>query len=108
MSMTIGNRLKGARLAAGYPVAADFARLVGETKQYLANIEKDAVTKPDPHKLLNIARALNVSLEWLISGEGLPARTSEMTPEESEIVSMLRSLSNDKREMILSMIRSVK
>ena len=69
--MSLGKRIEGARIALGYPNAAAFSRKVGIDKQYLWNLEKDKVEKPDPSRMVMLARALNVSIEWLITGEGV-------------------------------------
>lgn len=61
-SMSLGTRIEGARLARGYENGAAFAREAGVSKQYLHNIEKDLVKKPDPDQLMKIAYALKGSV----------------------------------------------
>ena len=104
--MSMGERIKGARLARGYAVAAEFARDAGVSKQYLGNLEKNRVEKPDANQLVKIARAASVTVDWIMTGEGLPSRTSSLSPEESEHLAMLRSLSDDKRTLVLTMVKS--
>lgn len=63
--MSLGKRIEGARLARGYEESAAFARACGVSKQYLYNLEKDLVKKPDPAQLMKIAITLNVTLDWI-------------------------------------------
>jgi transcriptional regulator with XRE-family HTH domain len=70
METSLGERIVQTRLEHGHPNAAAFARSIGFEKQYLWNLETDKVVKPDPLRLVALARALDVSLEWLITGEG--------------------------------------
>jgi transcriptional regulator with XRE-family HTH domain len=70
METSLGERIVQTRLAKGHKNAAAFAREIGLEKQYLWNLETDKVTKPDPLRLVTIARSLDISLEWLITGEG--------------------------------------
>lgn len=97
--MSLGKRIEGARLARGYEEGAAFARACGVSKQYLSNLEKDVPTKPDPGQLMKIALVLNVTLDWLWTGEGLPSRNQMIDAEEWEIVSIYRRLSYDTRKI---------
>lgn len=97
-AMSLGNRIIGARLARGYEQSAEFARSCGVSKQYMNNLEKDKVTKPDPSQLMKIAIALNVTLDWLWTGEGLPGRNQMIDSDEWDIVSLYRRLSYDGRK----------
>ena len=107
LPMSFGNRLEGARQARGYEESAAFARACGVSKQYLYNLEKDLVTKPDPAQLMKIALALNVTLDWLWTGEGLPSRNQMIDHEEWELVSSYRRLSYDVRKRAREMINAL-
>lgn len=105
-AMSMGERIKGSSLAAGYSIASDFARLAGVSKQYLGNLEKNRVEKPDANQLVKVARAANVTVDWLMTGDGLPSRTIGLSAEESDHLAMLRSLSDDTRNIVLTMVKS--
>lgn len=103
--MSLGQRIKGARLARGYMNAAAFARHCGVSKQYLGNLEKDKVTKPDPGKLDKIAVGAGVSMEWLLSGVGLPDRSHALSSEEQELVRIFRALTEDNRTEVIGFLK---
>lgn len=104
--MTIGKRIIGARLACGYDKPAEFARSCKVSKQYLNNLEKDRVKKPDPNELVKIARFADVSVEWIVTGEGVPSRSLDLSNDESDFISALREMPEEKREMAFRMIKS--
>ena len=104
--MTIGSRIEGARKARGHDKAAPFARYAGVSKQYLDNLEKDRVTKPDPAKLAKIAIALNVTLDWLWCGFGLPGRNQVINESEWDLIEKYRTLSDDGKAATLKFIES--
>lgn len=100
--MSLGQRIIGARKAAGWEQAASFARDAGVSKQYLANLEKDKVDKPDPAQLKLIADALGVTLDWLWSGEGLPSKHQALTFQEWEQFNKLKSIPEEAISFALS------
>jgi transcriptional regulator with XRE-family HTH domain len=83
------------RVASGYPNAASFARKIGFEKQYLWNLETGKVGKPDPIRLVILAKALNVSLEWLITGEGDPLASYIFNKNQLEVIKFLKLLSEE-------------
>jgi transcriptional regulator with XRE-family HTH domain len=95
LETTIGERIVKTRLARGYPNAAAFARKIGFDKQYLWNLETDKVFKPDPVRLVIIAKALHVSLEWLITGEGDPLTSYIFNKNQLGVIELLKVLSED-------------
>jgi transcriptional regulator with XRE-family HTH domain len=90
--MSLGKRIEGARLALGFANAAAFARKIGIDKQYLWNLENDKVEKPDPSRMVMLAKGLNVSLEWLITGEGTPLTSYTFDRHELEVIAFLKLL----------------
>lgn len=72
--MALGKRLKEARKAAGLS-QSDLAELVGMTQAAVGALETRDSRQSS--KAVELARALGVRLEWLISGEG------EMRPSEA-------------------------
>lgn len=114
-SMTIGQRIQGARLATRTTNASEFARHAsvfaikyGRTevsRQYLHNLEHDKVEKPDPVLLAAIAMAANVDLHWLVTGEGTPKRGSDHDQDELALINLYRRLSpEDKLAFIAGII----
>ena len=90
--MSLGKRIEGARLALGYTNAAAFARQIGIDKQYLWNLENDKVEKPDPTRMVALAKGLNVALEWLITGVGSPLTSYTFAQKELEVIAFLKLL----------------
>jgi len=107
LTMSFGKRLEGARQARGYEESAAFARACGVSKQYMYNLEKDRVSKPDPAQLMKIALVLNVTLDWLWTGEGLPSRNQMIDHEEWELVCSYRRLSYDVRKRVREIINGI-
>jgi transcriptional regulator with XRE-family HTH domain len=91
--MSIGKRIVQTRLALRYKNAAAFARKIGLDKQYLWNLEKDKVVKPDPVRIIIIAKGLNVSFEWLITGEGTSPISHAFNKDQLEVIDFLKLLS---------------
>lgn len=65
---TFGDRVAGAREAAGM-TQSQLARLLGVKKSTLIGWEDD-VSEPRANKLQMLAGMLNVSIMWLLTGEG--------------------------------------
>jgi transcriptional regulator with XRE-family HTH domain len=93
--MSLGERIVQTRLALGYQNAAAFARKVGLDKQYLWNLETDRVKRPDSLRLVILAKALNVSLEWLITGKGDPLASISFNKNQLEVIKFLGRLSEE-------------
>ena len=65
---TFGDRVAGAREAAGM-TQSQLARLLGVKKSTLIGWEDD-ISEPRANKLQMMAGLLNVSIMWLLTGEG--------------------------------------
>lgn len=63
----IGERIQRARVAAGYTVAAEFARACGVQPNTLYRWERGDIA-PDIFRLESIGRAARVSTDWLLRG----------------------------------------
>lgn len=75
---TIGGRLKWARVTRTDLSQEELADRAGVSQGTIGNIESGA--RKNPRELLAIARAANVSAEWLKSGKGLPGPVTYQSP----------------------------
>ncbi|KPN63182.1 Helix-turn-helix domain-containing protein [Aliiroseovarius crassostreae] len=91
---TFGDRLAGAREAEAMS-QAELARRLGVKVATLRNWEND-LSEPRANKLNMASGVLNVSLRWLLTGEGdglnLPEDEPEHTPEIRDILREIRDL----------------
>lgn len=91
---TFGDRVAGAREQAGMS-QPELAKRLGVKLKTLKSWEDD-FTEPRANKLSMMAGLLNVSLLWLISGEGdaprAPDETSAITPEIADLLTDFRTL----------------
>ena len=96
---TFGDRVAAAREQSGLS-AKELARRLGVRTITIRNWEGD-LSEPRANRLSIMAGILNVSMMWLINGQGegidFPAETSEVTPD-------MRALLNELREMRADMI----
>lgn len=90
---TFGDRLSGAREDTGM-AQEELARRMGVKLKTLRNWEED-LSEPRANKLSMMAGMLNVSLLWLLTGEGdgpdAPA-AGELSPTVADILSEVRDL----------------
>lgn len=96
---TFGDRMAGAREAAGM-TQAQLARRLGVKKSTLVSWEDDT-SEPRANKLSMMAGLLNVSIMWLLNGEG-EGTDAPLNPEEttaSELSSLLAELRGIRAEM---------
>jgi transcriptional regulator with XRE-family HTH domain len=98
-SATFGDRVAGAREATGM-TQAQLARRLGVKKATVTGWEQD-LSEPRANKLSMMAGLLNVSIMWLLTGEGegMEAPAGEVTPIEglSDVVAELRAIRSDMR-----------
>ena len=80
---TFGDRVAGAREVAGMS-QAHLARLLGVKKSTLIGWEDD-VSEPRANKLSMMAGLLNVSITWLLTGEGEGIELEEQVGERAEL-----------------------
>ncbi|MBY6067061.1 helix-turn-helix transcriptional regulator [Leisingera aquaemixtae] len=97
---TFGDRVAAAREAAGM-TQGQLARRIGVKKSTLSAWERD-LSEPRANKLTMLAGLLNVSMSWLLTGEG--EGMSEPAPLELEagdftsVLNELRSLRSEMRQ----------
>jgi transcriptional regulator with XRE-family HTH domain len=98
---TFGDRLAGAREAAGMS-QAELSKRLGVKLKTLKSWEDD-LSEPRANKLSMIAGLLNVSLLWLLSGEGQGAEPPEETVElSSDMKDLLTEIRDIRAQMALS------
>jgi transcriptional regulator with XRE-family HTH domain len=93
-SATFGDRVAGAREATGM-TQAQLARRLGIKKATLVSWEDD-LAEPRANKLSMLAGLLNVSIMWLLTGEGDgmtgPADDVQDAPDLSGVLAELREI----------------
>ncbi len=98
---TFGDRMAGARDAAGMS-QTQLARRLGVKKATLAAWEDD-LSEPRANKLSMLAGLLNVSIMWLLTGEGegvdLPEDGSSEQQDLTNILAELREIRAGMRNM---------
>jgi transcriptional regulator with XRE-family HTH domain len=93
---TFGDRLTAAREAAGMDQEA-LAKRIGIKKSTLRNWEND-LSEPRANRLSMLAGILNVSMMWLINGEGEGVGSPEVEPlsaDMTEIILEIRAMKSD-------------
>lgn len=102
--MTFGQRLKALLDLRGYS-ARGFSGLTAVSSRYISMILSGEREEPSLSIALSIAQALDVSLDWLATGE--TREPEELTPEEQDVIERLRRASPQVREMVLRSIRGM-
>ncbi|WP_170329452.1 helix-turn-helix domain-containing protein [Ruegeria arenilitoris] len=96
---TFGDRLAGAREAAGM-TQAQLARRLGVKKATIAAWEND-LSEPRANRLSMMAGMINVSIMWLLTGEGegmeAPVEEGEGDLELADAVAELRAIRGEMR-----------
>lgn len=104
----ITERIKQIRIVKGYKRINQYAALIEYDRIQYGRIEKGK-DKPSFVLFYRLAESLNVSLDWLIFGEGLMFRDNnrflESVPEiYLEKFKIILNLSAEKREIVLKQI----
>jgi transcriptional regulator with XRE-family HTH domain len=99
---TFGDRVAGAREASGM-TQAQLARRLGVKKSTLSGWEQD-LSEPRANKLSMMAGLVNVSIVWLLTGEGegmsAPAIDAQDSQDYSWILAELREIRAEMRSNI--------
>ncbi|MCC7541938.1 MAG: helix-turn-helix transcriptional regulator [Deltaproteobacteria bacterium] len=82
MEEHIGDRLRRARVAAGFESLAALARVANVHTETIWRYEAGRI-KPSIEKLHSLAKTLDVRMEWLVSGDG-PMRPTQHPPPADE------------------------
>lgn len=95
---TFGDRVAGAREAAGM-TQAQLARRLGIKKNTLSGWEQD-LSEPRANRLSMLAGILNVSITWLLTGEGEGAILPEdSAPEQVDFLAVLAEMRSIRADM---------
>ncbi|WP_171098236.1 helix-turn-helix domain-containing protein [Ruegeria sp. HKCCD7255] len=95
---TFGDRVAGAREAAGM-TQVQLARRLGVKKATIVNWEDD-LSEPRANKLSMMAGMLNVSIRWLLTGEGEGTESPlEEEPLDTELAPLLAEIRAIRGEM---------
>ncbi|MEW5800120.1 MAG: helix-turn-helix domain-containing protein [Bacteroidota bacterium] len=101
--MNFGDRLKKARESAGLS-QSELARLVDTKKQNIAAYEQGRA-QPNNKLLVNISKALNVTIEWLTTGGG---ETNFKIPEHVTIwKSQISHITEEEKRELDKFIREL-
>lgn len=104
---TFGDRLAAAREQAGMTQGV-LAKRLGVRLPTLRSWEED-LSEPRANRLSMLAGLLNVSIMWLINGEGEgvdgPSDETDTTGEMSEVLSEIRQMRVDMRKKVDQMGR---
>jgi len=92
-SATFGDRLAGARDAVGL-TQDEFARRLGVKLKTIEAWEND-MSEPRANRLQMMAGLLNVSIRWLLTGEGVGPEE----PDETEVTQDINDLLLDLRQV---------
>lgn len=97
---TLGDRIAAGRDKAGMS-QSQLSKRLGVTLSTLKAWEND-VSEPRANRLSMLAGLLNVSVMWLLTGEGEgvgdPDQTLDLSPEVSEILAEIRDLRVEMRD----------
>ncbi|WP_371170789.1 helix-turn-helix domain-containing protein [Aliiroseovarius sp. 2305UL8-7] len=95
---TFGDRLAGAREAVGMS-QTELARRLGVKVKTLRGWEED-LNEPRANKLQMLSGLLNVSLRWLLSGEGEGVNEPQAFPDDApEVRDLLLEIRDIKAQM---------
>lgn len=94
--MGVGKRIRALRKARGLN-QGELAGKIGIKQPSLSDIESGATKELMAETLLKIAAALETNPLWLQTGKGSPVLPSDMTPDESEALSIYRGLPEPHR-----------
>jgi len=97
-----GNRIKSLRDSKGM-TQEEIGEIMKVQRARISRIERGNVGRVDPGILVRVAKHMGVSIGYLITGE----KTDDLPEWGKDAVSALESLSPEKREAALKMIKSL-
>lgn len=103
-------RLRWARLRAGYPTAKAAADSLGMKKDTYTAYErepgKSKTTGLDHQRAIQFGRRFKVSWEWLLVGAGNPF-SGVQTPAQERVVSAMSGATEDEQERVAAAIEAL-
>lgn len=103
---TVGQRIR--ELREGRKLTQQqLAKAIGIKQGSLTQLETGKSKSPASTTLTKLARLFEVDPEWLMTGKGPQHPVSSLGDEESELVLLYRSLSQEGRAYVLGRARSV-
>ena len=100
MASPFGDRLRALRKAKAYSLDR-LAELTGSSKSYIWELENREVPKPRGEKLLWLARALDTTVDALISGEADPEAADV---QDQVFFRQFRGLDPDAKDKVRSIV----
>ena len=104
---TMGQRIKDLRLSKGM-AAEELAAKVGVAKTSIYRYETGAIEKMPATVLVSIADVLGVSTAYLLGVTNDPNETKQNKSTDNEIFTLVQSMSEDDKQMLLKIIRGMK
>lgn len=103
---TVGDRLKKLRLARKLS-QEQVAKAVGVKQGSYTQLERGVSKTPRSANLAKYARLYEVNPEWLMTGKGSQQPVEALGVEETDLVTIYRSLSPEGRQYVLARAKSV-
>jgi transcriptional regulator with XRE-family HTH domain len=103
---TVGQRIRELREARKL-TQQQLAKSLGIKQGSLTQLETGKSKAPASTTLTKLARVFEVDPEWLMTGRGNQQPISSLGEDESELVLLFRSLSQEGRQYVLGRARSV-
>ena len=100
MASPFGDRLRALRKGKAYSLDR-LAELTGSSKSYIWELENREVPKPSGEKLMSLARALDTTVDALISGEADPEAADV---QDQVFFRQFRGLDPDSKDKVRSIV----
>jgi transcriptional regulator with XRE-family HTH domain len=104
--MGVGQRIRALRLAMGME-QGQLARLAKIKQSTLSDLERGDSKNPRGDTLVQIAAALHVDHDWLMTGEGLPQRKLQPDIDQSELLAIYTALTSGNRGALMATARAL-
>jgi transcriptional regulator with XRE-family HTH domain len=102
----VGKRVRALRKSRGLTQVV-LAKRVGVSQPAISDIERGDTTAMLGPTLSELAKALGTNADWLLTGKGSPGRVPDTGLSESELLELFRAMSEDDREALLRVARSM-
>jgi transcriptional regulator with XRE-family HTH domain len=102
--MTPGMRILARRNELGLKQGA-LAKLAGISQSSLCELEKGESKMPSAKALHGLAKALNVTPAWIITGKD--GEIEQITQQEADLVQAVRGLTVEQQQAVYNVVRSM-